>query len=244
MANAVLAWENLADTGSLGLAVGAAVASLPLGNVASPSPALVARLAPAGGVVELQLAVALPVAPVVLYLAAALPLGSTVAVTAGAASANGLVGAASVLAFLPVGASGPVAIRITVPGTTDYVDVGRLWLGPYVQPAINFSYGAERQVMDTSQVATAVFSGRDFIDHGVSYDVVRFAFDALVEADAAALLALRRAAGQRAQVLYVPDPAAATAADDAVLGLLAPGGAFRMVSFGRTGTSFEIRESL
>lgn len=95
-----------------------------------------------------------------------------------------------------------VSFKITITDTGNsagYIDVSRLWLGQYIAPAYNVSYGLQLAWRDnTTQVRTDGGSLRS--DGGQPWREIRFSLDALPEADRSAWSDVFRYAGRRLDV--------------------------------------------
>lgn len=125
-----------------------------------------------------------------------------------------------------------------------YIEIGRLFLSEiFLQPKINYSYGAQFGYEDETGVETAL-GGVEFFDPRETTRIFRLDLDYLSDAEAyPKALELARRAGVHREVMVIPD------ADDALYGAsrnflgrlraLAP---LEQALFGFNAMSFEIKE--
>ena len=87
-----------------------------------------------------------------------------------------------------------------------FVQVGRIFIGPGVQPLINYSYGATLG-FETSTGVEQSLSGAEFFDVREPVRVFRFILEHMKDDEAYAnFLEMTRRAGIHGEILVVPDP--------------------------------------
>lgn len=94
-------------------------------------------------------------------------------------------------------------------GPTQYLRVGRLWIGPSIQTANNFAYGYADRWEDATVVSTSPYSGSEYVDNRPRRRVVTAAFNIAKATDAENFKEIDRVVGLSNQLLFVPDPAGA-----------------------------------
>lgn len=88
----------------------------------------------------------------------------------------------------------------------DFVQVGRIFIGPGVQPLINYSYGATLG-FETSTGVEQSLSGAEFFDIREPVRVFRFILEHMKDDEAYAnFLEMTRRAGIHGEILVIPDP--------------------------------------
>lgn len=125
-----------------------------------------------------------------------------------------------------------------------FFDIGRAWAGSAFQPLRNYSYQASESWIDPSVITRAPESGVEQVDKRPAYRQAAFALDHLTPEEARQLKEMDRVAGISGQVLFVPDPASATLAEEAILGRLSRSTPIKHPSFSIHAKTFEIRQSL
>lgn len=100
--------------------------------------------------------------------------------------------------------------RITImdPLNTDgFVQLGRLFLGPAIQPRLNYSWGASLGYETLTEIKTAI-GGAEFFDVREPTRVFRFSLEFMQDEEAfGKMLELTRRAGVHGEIFVVPDPA-------------------------------------
>lgn len=87
-----------------------------------------------------------------------------------------------------------------------YVQIGRLFMGPAWQPALNYGYGAELGYEDPTPIETSL-SGAEYFDERPRARVFRATLGGLDESEAySGVVEMQRAVGTSGEVLLVPDP--------------------------------------
>ena len=87
-----------------------------------------------------------------------------------------------------------------------FVQVGRIFIGPGVQPLINYSYGATLG-FETSTGVEQSLSGAEFFDVREPVRVFRFILEHMKDDEAYAnFLEMTRRAGIHGEILVIPDP--------------------------------------
>ena len=103
--------------------------------------------------------------------------------------------------------------RIEVDDTTNvdtYIQIGRLFMSDYWQPAHNYVYGAQMSFEDPTNIAVSV-GGQEYFDARSRYRIHRIRLEFVSEADAyAEAFELQRIVGVSGEVLIVPDSADTT----------------------------------
>lgn len=114
-----------------------------------------------------------------------------------------------VVAWMLPATISPRYLRIDIddPGNPDgYVQLGRLFVGPAFQPALNASYGLADQWQDTGSTERGL-SGAVFATAGRRYRTTQMTLDWLEAGDEASRWwEMQRAAGRTGEVLYLPYP--------------------------------------
>jgi len=105
-------------------------------------------------------------------------------------------------------------VRVIDPLNEDgYFQVGRVFVGPAVQPAINYAYGAGLGYETDTAIETAL-SGSEFFDVREPVRVFRFSLEMMRNDEAyGKFLEIVRRAGVHGEIFVIPDP------DDAFQGL-------------------------
>lgn len=260
MANGVLSWVNLADSGTM--SAGSAVATLPVNNLQDTVVQKVWRSnASTNTYVQVDLGSAQTVGVICLAglniaatdtIAIALDVttpGAGAVLSVAAAASNVVAGHGLWVYVLATSLSARyVRLTINAPslvGTPGYIQAGRLWVGAAWQPGRNFGYGWGQNWTDGSQIDTAPRSGAEYVNLGPKRRFVSFSFDGLTEAEARTYAReMDRVAGASGQVLFVPDPASAYIQGDSVLGRISRSGGIVQRAFSTWGHEYEIRQSL
>lgn len=86
-----------------------------------------------------------------------------------------------------------------------YIDIGRLWMGPFWQPAISYAPSASL-VWEPRSDAQTSRGGVKYFDEQASVRVFSFQLDAITDAEAfGSVLELQRIAGSAREVVVIPD---------------------------------------
>lgn len=244
----VLAWNNLADAGTV--SGGGGVSTLPVQNVQDPQPRKVYRTLSTSAYVIADLGSAQ--AADLLALAGT---NLTTAATGARVRASNLDPTVTSSLVYDSSADGAVVSigpdprylgdlfvlfgsqqtarywRIDVSDATlSAIDIGRLWVGPKFVPSRNVSYGYGFGWGSTGVQQRSVY-GQLHVKRGAQFRVARLALEMLTEAEMAASLAeLQRIAGAAGDVLFVENPVATYAAARAFIGLLDPGSIGPMIN--------------
>lgn len=88
-----------------------------------------------------------------------------------------------------------------------YCDLGHIWAGDVLQPAINYSFNNQDGLIDTSTVSRNSRSGAVTVDPGVLIRSFAFGLDNLMESESRGTVKeMRRVIGIRGTLVCVPDP--------------------------------------
>lgn len=98
-------------------------------------------------------------------------------------------------------------IKVEITDTTNaagYVQIGRLFVGDGLMPAVNMSYGASIGNQSRTQVVEAL-DGAEFFDRRAPYRVVQISLDWLATTELASALDMQRQLDVHGEVLFVWD---------------------------------------
>jgi hypothetical protein len=129
----------------------------------------------------------------------------------------------------------------------NYIDAGRLWAGNGWQGIRNYSYGAQDDIDDgkSQQVdADRAPASSVFIDARTPGRVKSFGFEAMSPAEKYTVLEIKRIAGRKRQVVFVPDPADPEIQREALLGIVETADPIRQMNFPTRATAFTLRGAL
>lgn len=129
---------------------------------------------------------------------------------------SGTVSANAQTPDLIIGLSSTITARywrleiVDTANAVGYVQIGRLFIGPALAPADNYSFGAEIGYQSRTGVQSSL-SGVDFFDSKVGRRLFAFQLDWLTAAEAyTSVLALHRTCDIAGEVLLIVDPADTT----------------------------------
>lgn len=137
-------------------------------------------------------------------------------------------------------------VRITILDAQNedgFVQIGRLFLGPALEPRLNYSWGASLGY-ETLTAVQAALGGAEFFDVREPTRVFRFSLEFMQDDEAfGQLLELTRRAGVHGEIFVVPDPADTyQGLRRNFLGRNRQLSALEQASYGAQNMSFEIKE--
>jgi hypothetical protein len=101
----------------------------------------------------------------------------------------------------------------------EFVDVGYAALNDWFQPAYARSWGAGDGIADPS-LKQRTLAGNIIVTKRAKWRETGFSLDFLLDSEKGDMRALDRVAGASGPVVFIPDPAAADAAEEMILGML------------------------
>lgn len=143
--------------------------------------------------------------------------------------------------YLRVDLSAPSQVAV------NYLDIGRLWAGNGWQGVRNYAYGATDDIDDgkSQQVdADRAPNSSVYIDARAPGRVKSFGFEAMSPAEKYTVLEIKRIAGRKRQVVFVPDPGDAEIQREALLGLIEAADPVRQMNYPVRTASFTLRGAL
>lgn len=98
-------------------------------------------------------------------------------------------------------------VRIIDPQNQDgFIEIGRVFVGPVIQPQINYSFGAGLSY-ETNTAIEEALGGAEYFDEREPFRVFRFSLEMMTDGDAyGKFLEIIRRAGVHGEIFVVPDP--------------------------------------
>lgn len=259
MQNAIIAWDNYADTAAI--FPSSEVSSLPGDNLTNPQLSKPWRSAVAGTVHLLIDVQDVKHVDVLALMAINLSPTGTLRVRASNSDPDALTGLVydsgtfnpnvdarfkMACHVIPSGGKNAQYWRITLTDNgVDYLEAGRLFIGPAWQPSTNYSYGWRKGITDLSK-RNRTRGGQVYVDSNRQYRYFACTFDYLSEAEAEeGLLEMDRIIGLRGDVLVMLDPENTTnPGKDSLWGQLSELAPISNPQFGIYQKSIQIEERL
>lgn len=263
MANFLLSYQNWIDQPGASLSASHEVTTLPVANLANPDVLKIWRaVGSTAPWLQVDFGVARAVRVLGLFGVPRLASSDTVRWRLGSTAGAGDVYDSGVIACgrfdgyaqLVHCLAAPLTARycrvdLSAPSQSalGYVDAGRLWAGAAWQGARNYSYGFAVDIDDgkTVQVdADRAPASAVYVDPRTPGRTASFALDALTPDERWIVADVKRLAGKRRQVLFVPDPDSADLQREALLGLIENSDPIRHVNFPTRAAAFALRGAL